>query len=262
MRMAFNMEEFERNFLTASSEAKVAFGNGNVYIERLVQKPRHVEIQVMADQHGNVFHFGERDCSMQRRHQKVIEEAPSPALSPEIREKMGTAAVNAAKAVNYVGAGTVEFLLDESKEFFFMEMNTRIQVEHCVTEMITGFDLVKMQIQVAQGEKLNLVQSEIPIRGHAIEFRINAEDWKKDFLTIAKMRGMGWAMLVQDLKTGKLMNTWVNEHDAGMLSDVKIILNVDMFEHAFIKDFGTDRVPYLDSIFAHIDWSVVSERLN
>lgn len=182
MRVARDLAEFEKNFLTATSEAKAAFGNGDVYIERFVEKPRHVEIQVMADQHGNTFYFGERDCSIQRRHQKLIEEAPSPALTEEIRQKMGEAAVNAAKAVNYVGAGTVEFLLDANKNFYFMEMNTRIQVEHCVSEAITGFDLVKMQIQVAAGQKLDLKQSEIEIKGHAIEFRINAEDWSKDFM--------------------------------------------------------------------------------
>ncbi len=182
MRIVRHEGELEAQMNTAQSEAGACFGNCGVYIEKFLENPRHIEIQVMADQHGNVVHLGERDCSVQRRHQKLIEEAPSPAITPEIREKMGQAAVNAAKGINYEGAGTVEFLLDVDKNFYFMEMNTRIQVEHCVTEMITDTDLVKEQIRVAQGEKLSFTQENIKINGHAIECRINAEDSEKNFM--------------------------------------------------------------------------------
>lgn len=171
-----NEEDVEMAFKTCSAEAEAAFSNGGLYMEKFVTAPRHVEVQVLADNYGNVVHLGERDCSVQRRNQKLIEEAPSPALSPELREKMGNAAVNAAKAINYRGAGTVEFLLDKSGEFYFMEMNTRIQVEHPVTECITGIDLVQQQIRVAEGHKLPFCQYDIVLRGHSIEARINAED--------------------------------------------------------------------------------------
>ncbi len=163
-------------FLTAQSEAMAAFGNPDVYVEKYVRRPRHVEIQVLADNYGNIIHLGERDCSIQRRHQKILEEGPSPAMTPRLREKMGAAAVKAARSVSYQNVGTVEFLLDESGEFYFMEMNTRIQVEHPVTESITGLDLVKEQIRAAYGERLTIRQKDIQIRGHAIEVRINAED--------------------------------------------------------------------------------------
>ncbi len=163
-------------FFTAQSEAMAAFGNPDVYIEKYVRRPRHVEIQILADNHGHIIHLGERDCSIQRRHQKIVEEGPSPAMTPKLREKMGVAAIKAAKSVNYQNVGTVEFLLDESGDFYFMEMNTRIQVEHPVTESITGLDLVKEQIKVAFGERLTIRQKDIQIRGHAIEVRINAED--------------------------------------------------------------------------------------
>ena len=168
--------ELERAFNTCTAEAEAAFGNGGLYMEKFVQAPRHVEIQVLADSHGNAVHLFERDCSIQRRNQKLIEEAPSPAVSSDLRSRMGAAAVNAAKAIGYRGAGTVEFLLDKSGEFYFMEMNTRIQVEHPVTEFITGVDLICEQIRVAEGYPLSFKQSEIPLRGHSIEARINAED--------------------------------------------------------------------------------------
>ena len=166
----------------AVSEAISAFGDGSVFIERYVGSPRHIEIQVLADTHGNIVHLFERECSVQRRHQKVVEEAPSAVLTPEIREAMGICAVNVAKACNYLGAGTVEFLLDEHNDFFFLEMNTRLQVEHPVTEMITGVDLVKEQIKVARGEKLSFTQEDLQIKGHAIEVRVYAEDPKNNFL--------------------------------------------------------------------------------
>lgn len=181
MRLVRDDSELVRLFLAAQGEAEAAFGNPGLYLEKFIERPRHIEFQIMGDSYGNVIHLGERDCSIQRRHQKLLEEAPSLALTPEMREKMGSAAVTAAKSINYVGAGTVEFLLAENGEFYFMEMNTRLQVEHPVTEMITGLDLVAEQIQIAQGEKLQFTQEQVVIRGHAIECRINAEDPEHDF---------------------------------------------------------------------------------
>ncbi|MBX9571343.1 MAG: acetyl-CoA carboxylase biotin carboxylase subunit [Candidatus Obscuribacterales bacterium] len=181
MRVARDASELSRALSAAQSEAQNAFGDGGVYIEKYLKPIRHIEIQVMADAHGNVVHLGERDCSVQRRHQKLIEEAPSPAITPELRQKMGEAAIKAAKNIDYEGAGTVEFIFADNK-FYFMEMNTRIQVEHPVTEMITGFDLIKEQIRVAAGEKLSIKQEDIKFRGHAIECRINAEDPERNFM--------------------------------------------------------------------------------
>ncbi len=181
MRLVTEESEFTKLFQAAQGEAGAAFGNSGIYLERFIERPRHIEFQILADNYGNVIHLGERDCSIQRRNQKLLEEAPSPALNPELREKMGTAAVNAAKFINYTGAGTVEFLLDRSGEFYFMEMNTRIQVEHPVTEMVTGVDLVAEQIRIAQGERLQITQDQVILRGHAIECRINAEDPDHNF---------------------------------------------------------------------------------
>jgi acetyl-CoA carboxylase, biotin carboxylase subunit len=181
MRLVRDKSDLVKLFQAAQGEAEAAFGNGGVYLEKFVECPRHIEFQIIADSHGNAIHLGERDCSIQRRHQKLLEEAPSAILSPELRAKMGDAAVKAAKSINYVGAGTVEFLLDKSGDFYFMEMNTRIQVEHPVTEMITGLDLIAEQIRIAQGEKLRLTQEQVQLRGHAIECRINAEDPKYNF---------------------------------------------------------------------------------
>ncbi len=181
MRLVKDDSELSKSFAAAQGEAEAAFGNPGVYLEKFVQKPRHIEFQILADSYGNVIHLGERECSIQRRHQKLLEEAPSSALTPSLREKMGAAAVLAAKAINYVGAGTVEFLLDQSGDFYFMEMNTRIQVEHPVTEMITGLDLIAEQIRIAQGERLNLSQNDVILRGHSIECRINAEDPEHNF---------------------------------------------------------------------------------
>jgi acetyl-CoA carboxylase biotin carboxylase subunit len=180
MRLATTMEDFPSLFTAAQNEGRAAFGNPDVYLERAIVKPRHVEIQVFGDSFGRVMHFGERDCSIQRRHQKLVEEAPSPALTPELRAEMGDAAVRAAKSIDYVGAGTVEFLLDQDGSFYFMEMNTRIQVEHSVTEVTTGFDLLKEQVRVAAGEPLSAPEH-VEHRVHAIEFRINAEDPDRNF---------------------------------------------------------------------------------
>jgi acetyl-CoA carboxylase biotin carboxylase subunit len=182
MRIVEKPSDFIEQMDLAVSEATSAFGDGSVFIERYVSSPRHIEIQVLGDNHGNIVHLFERDCSVQRRHQKVVEEAPSSVLSEELRQKMGESAVNAARSCNYIGAGTVEFILDENLDYFFLEMNTRLQVEHPVTEMITGIDLVKEQIKVARGEKLSFKQEDLKIRGHAIEVRVYAEDPANNFL--------------------------------------------------------------------------------
>lgn len=179
MRVVEKAEELKKNFDMCRNEASSAFNNPEVYIERFVQNPHHVEIQIIADQHGNAMHLGERDCSLQRRHQKVLEEAPSPMITPEVREKMGLAAVNAALSVNYEGAGTVEFLVDDELNFYFMEMNTRIQVEHPVTEEVTGYDLIEEQIRIANGE--SIAGRTLEMVGHSIECRINAEDPAHNF---------------------------------------------------------------------------------
>ncbi|MBF2029171.1 MAG: acetyl-CoA carboxylase biotin carboxylase subunit [Oscillatoriales cyanobacterium C42_A2020_001] len=181
MRLVKEDSELAPLFAAAQGEAEAAFGNPGVYLEKFVQKPRHIEFQILADSYGNVVHLGERECSIQRRHQKLLEEAPSTALTPDLRDKMGKAAVAAAQSIDYVGAGTVEFLLDVEGNFYFMEMNTRIQVEHPVTEMITGLDLIAEQIRIAQGERLSFTQEDIVLRGHAIECRINAEDPDQNF---------------------------------------------------------------------------------
>ena len=180
MRVARDADDFARSFQLARSEALSAFGNGDVYVEKYLERPRHIEFQILGDRFGSVIHLGERDCSVQRRHQKLIEEAPSPAVTPDLRLRMGDAAVAGAKAIDYVGAGTIEMLLDADGAFYFMEMNTRIQVEHPVTEMLTGIDLVKEQIRVAAGEKLS-VTGLPPLRGHVIECRVNAEDPFRNF---------------------------------------------------------------------------------
>ncbi len=181
MRIVSKEADFEEQMELAVNEATSAFGNGSVFIEKYVESPRHIEIQVLADTHGNIIHLFERECSIQRRHQKVIEEAPSAILTPELREQMGQSAVDVAKACNYIGAGTVEFLFDNGK-YYFLEMNTRLQVEHPVTEFITGIDLVKEQIKIARGEKLSFEQNDIELRGHSIELRVYAEDPNNNFL--------------------------------------------------------------------------------
>lgn len=176
MRMVKSEDELENAWQTARAEAEAAFGNPALYIEKFIERPRHIEIQILADEHGNVIHLGERDCSIQRRHQKLVEESPSPIVTPELREAMGQAAVKGAKSVKYRNAGTIEFLVDKNGNFYFMEMNTRIQVEHPVTEMVYGIDIVREQIRIAAGEKLGIKQRQLKPNGHAIECRINAED--------------------------------------------------------------------------------------
>ena len=182
MRIVDSDADFEEQMALAVSEATSAFGDGSVFIERYVSSPKHIEIQVLGDTHGNILHLFERDCSVQRRHQKVVEEAPSSVLTPELRDKMGKCAVDVARSVNYTGAGTVEFIMDDELNFYFLEMNTRLQVEHPVTELITGIDLVKEQIRIARGESISFKQEDLEITGHAIELRVYAEDPSNDFL--------------------------------------------------------------------------------
>ncbi|MBP2033838.1 acetyl-CoA carboxylase biotin carboxylase subunit [Clostridium algifaecis] len=182
IRIVYKEEEIVKNYENAKTEAKSAFGDDTIYMEKFIEKPKHVEIQILGDNFGNIVYLGERDCSMQRRNQKVMEEAPSPIMTEELRKSMGETAVMAAKVVNYNNAGTIEFLLDAKGSYYFMEMNTRIQVEHAITEMVTGIDLVKEQIKIAAGEKLGFSQEDIKIQGHSIECRINAEDVSKNFM--------------------------------------------------------------------------------
>ncbi|OOB77759.1 MAG: acetyl-CoA carboxylase biotin carboxylase subunit [Epulopiscium sp. Nuni2H_MBin003] len=181
MRIVFKEDDLENAFLSASKEALIAFGDDSMYMEKYIQNPRHIEFQILGDKYGNIIHLGERDCSMQRRHQKVIEEAPSPFISKQMRSNMGKIAIKAASTVNYENAGTVEFIVDKDNNYYFIEMNTRIQVEHPVTELITGYDLIKEQIKIASGEKLGIAQKDVDISGVAIECRINAENPNKNF---------------------------------------------------------------------------------
>ncbi|MBI4976395.1 MAG: acetyl-CoA carboxylase biotin carboxylase subunit [Spirochaetes bacterium] len=181
MRICRSDAEIRQYLPIAQHEAKIGFNNPDVYMEKYIENPRHIEIQILADEHGNVIYLGERDCSLQRRHQKLLEESPSPVMTPELRKKMGEAAVRGAQLAGYQGAGTIEFLVDDKGSFYFMEMNTRVQVEHPVTELVTGVDIVREQILIAMGEKLRYTQDDIKVSGHAIECRINAEDWEYDF---------------------------------------------------------------------------------
>ena len=182
LRIAWGRDEFVHLMRTARAEAEAAFGNPEVYIEKFIEEPRHIEVQILADEHGNVIHLGERDCSIQRRHQKLVEESLSPAVDERTRRKLGEAAVRAAKSVNYHSAGTIEFLYDKHGKFYFMEMNTRVQVEHPVTEMITNVDIIREQIAISAGEKLRFKQGDVKFKGHSIECRINAENYKKGFM--------------------------------------------------------------------------------
>ena len=181
MRVAYHQDELENAFMTAQKESMAAFGDNTMYLEHFVEHPKHIEFQILADSYGHVIHLGERDCSIQRNHQKLIEESPCAIMSDALRQKMGGAAVNAAKAAEYVNAGTIEFLLEKTGRFYFMEMNTRIQVEHPVTEWVTGIDLIKEQIRIADGRELSYTQEDVKLTGHAIECRINAENPYKGF---------------------------------------------------------------------------------
>ncbi|WP_010298208.1 acetyl-CoA carboxylase biotin carboxylase subunit [Clostridium senegalense] len=182
IRIVYDEKDLVSAFETAKTEAEISFGDGSIYMERFIENPRHIEVQILADNYGNTVYLGERDCSIQRRNQKVIEEAPGPIIREDLREKMGEVAVKAAKFINYKNAGTIEFLLDNNNNFYFMEMNTRIQVEHAITEMITGIDLIKEQIKIASGERLDFLQEDIILKGHSIECRINAEIPSKNFI--------------------------------------------------------------------------------
>jgi acetyl-CoA carboxylase biotin carboxylase subunit len=241
MRVVEHEKEFKEQFDRAVSEALSSFGNGAVFIEKYVQQPKHIEIQVIADQHGNVIYLNERECSIQRRHQKVVEEAPSPVLNAELRARMGEAAVNVARSCNYEGVGTVEFLLDKDKNFYFLEMNTRLQVEHPVTEMVTGLDLVEEQIKVARGEKLSYAQQEVKLVGHSIEIRVYAEDPLNEFLpdlgTIVRYRkptGLGIRV------------------DDGYEEGMKIPLTYDPMIAKLIV-YGKDRNEAIDKMLKAID---------
>lgn len=182
IRIAYNKDQLEKEYDLVKQEAKISFNDDSLYLEKFVENPRHVEIQVLADEHGNCIHLGERDCSVQRRNQKVLEETPSPILDEKTRRKMGEVAINAVKQIGYTNAGTIEFLVDKNKDFYFMEMNTRVQVEHPVTEMVTGVDIIKEQIKIASGEVLSFKQKDIVFTGHSMEVRINAEDPDKNFM--------------------------------------------------------------------------------
>ena len=182
IRIAYSKEELEKSYDIVKQEAKISFGDDSIYLEKFIENPRHVEIQILADEHGNCIHLGERDCSIQRRNQKIIEETPSMAISDKTRKKMGQVAVKAVKEIGYTNAGTIEFLVDKNQDFYFMEMNTRVQVEHPITEMITGIDIIKEQIKIASGEKLSLEQEDITFTGHVMEARINAENPDKNFM--------------------------------------------------------------------------------
>ena len=185
IRIAHNKEELEKAYSLVKQEAKVSFNDDSIYMEKFIENPRHVEIQVLADEHGNGIHLGERDCSVQRRNQKIIEETPASIIDDETRKKMGEVAVKAVKEIGYTNAGTIEFLVDKNKDFYFMEMNTRVQVEHPVTEMVTGVDIIKEQIKIASGEKLSIKQKDVKMTGHSMEARINAEDPEKNFMPCA-----------------------------------------------------------------------------
>ena len=246
MRVVETADSFEEQMQLAVSEATSSFGDGSVFIERYVGSPRHIEIQVLADSHGNVVHLFERECSVQRRHQKVIEEAPSAVLTNEMREAMGQCAVNVAKSCNYLGAGTVEFLLDENKEFYFLEMNTRLQVEHPVTEMITGVDLVKEQIYIAMGKPLSFTQNDLHIQGHAMEVRVYAEDPMNNF-----------APDIGRLKTYKLPESIGVRVDNGFEEGMDIPIYYDSMISKLIT-YGKDREEAISKMIRAIrDYTIV-----
>jgi acetyl-CoA carboxylase biotin carboxylase subunit len=259
MRVATEPDDFIRSFQLARSEALSAFGNGEVYVEKYLARPRHIEFQIMGDRHGNVVHLGERDCSVQRRHQKLIEESPSPALTPELRAAMGDAAVRGAKAIDYVGAGTIEMLLEDGK-FYFMEMNTRIQVEHPVTEMLTGIDLVKEQIRVAAGEKLSFDETPA-FRGHVIECRVNAEDPARNFqpspgrLDVFHPPGGPGVRLDTHVYTGYVVPPFYDSLLAKLICQgrdrVEAVRRMQVALESFVIEGVTTTIPFLARVMAN-----------
>jgi acetyl-CoA carboxylase biotin carboxylase subunit len=259
MRVATEPDDFIRSFQLARSEALSAFGNGEVYVEKYLARPRHIEFQIMGDRHGNVVHLGERDCSVQRRHQKLIEESPSPALTPELRAAMGDAAVRGAKAIDYVGAGTIEMLLEDGK-FYFMEMNTLIQVEHPVTEMLTGIDLVKEQIRVAAGEKLSFDETPA-FRGHVIECRVNAEDPARNFqpspgrLDVFHPPGGPGVRLDTHVYTGYVVPPFYDSLLAKLICQgrdrVEAVRRMQVALESFVIEGVTTTIPFLARVMAN-----------
>lgn len=241
MRIVEKVEDFEEQMQLAVSEAQSAFGDGSVFIERYVGSPRHIEIQVLGDTHGNIVYLFERECSVQRRHQKVVEEAPSAVLTPEIRKAMGECAVNVARSCDYIGAGTVEFILENNKDFYFLEMNTRLQVEHPVTEQITGIDLVKEQIKIARGEKLSFSQEDLKINGHSIELRVYAEDPNNNFLPD-----------IGKLQTYKIPQGLGVRVDDGFVEGMDIPIYYDPMI-AKLVTFGKDREEAMERMVRAID---------
>lgn len=279
MKLVNNIDEFEDQMQLAINEAKASFGDGSVFIEKFVTAPRHIEIQVLADAYGNTVHLFERECSIQRRHQKVIEEAPSAILTPELRQKMGNAAVLVAKAAQYEGAGTVEFLVDDQKKFYFLEMNTRLQVEHPVTELITGLDLVEQQIRIARGEKLSFSQDELTITGHAIELRVYAEDPFDNFVpsinTLNKYQvpeGEGIRVdngytegdkipIYYDPMLAKLV-TYGTTREAAIQTMIKAIQNYQIEGICTTLDFGAFVMKHPDFVSGEFDTNFVKKNWN
>jgi acetyl-CoA carboxylase biotin carboxylase subunit len=264
MRVARDGDAFAQAFQLARSEALAAFGNAEVYIEKYLARPRHVEIQVMGDQHGKVMHLGERDCSVQRRHQKLVEESPSPAVNPELRRRMGDAAVMASAHIGYVGAGTIEFLLDEDGSFYFMEMNTRIQVEHPVTEMVTNYDLVKEQIRVAAGEHVRLELKGGSVRGHAIECRVNAEDPARNFqpcpgtITVYHPPGGPGVRVDTHIYAGYTVPPYYDSLLAKVIvhsnSRAEALARMNQALDSFIIEGVTTTIPFLRRVIQHPDF--------
>jgi acetyl-CoA carboxylase, biotin carboxylase subunit len=267
MRVANDADDFARAFQLARSEALSAFGNGDVYVEKYLAKPRHIEFQILGDRHGNVIHLGERDCSVQRRHQKLIEEAPSPAMTEDLRARMGDAAVRGAKAIDYVGAGTIEMLLDQDGSFFFMEMNTRIQVEHPVTEMLTGVDLVKEQIRVAAGEPLSVLEMP-PLRGHVIECRVNAEDPARNFqpspgrIDVFHPPGGPGVRLDTHAYAGYTVSPYYDSLIAKLICQGRdrqeAVRRMQMALEGFIIEGVTTTIPFLGTVMANKDFQAGS----
>ncbi|HEY5490590.1 MAG TPA: acetyl-CoA carboxylase biotin carboxylase subunit [Gemmatimonadaceae bacterium] len=263
MRVSGDADDFARSFQMARTEALSAFGNGDVYVEKYLQRSRHIEFQILGDTHGNVIHLGERDCSVQRRHQKLIEEAPSPALTPALRERMGEAAVRGAKSINYVGAGTMEMLLDTDGSFYFMEMNTRIQVEHPVTEMLTGVDLVKEQIRVAAGEPMREKETP-PLRGHVIECRVNAEDPFRNFqpspgkIEVFHLPGGNGVRTDTHVYAGYTVSPFYDSLIAKIIvhgaDRAEAVAKMRLALDTFIVQGVTTTIPFLSKVMSHPDF--------